>query len=57
MISQVDRTRSVADPGGGNGVKGAHAPWSCNLVIKKMAVKGGNIDFMFHAPPGRWIRY
>ena len=50
----------VADPRG-------RAPWHpprprpCKkIVIKKMAAKGGRIDFMFLAPhplPGHWIRY
>ena len=38
---------SVADPGGG--CRGGRGPPA--LVIKKMAAKGGPIDFMFLAPP------
>ena len=38
----------VADPG--EGVRGQWTPGPVKLVIKKMAAKGGHIDFMFLPP-------
>ena len=50
---------TVADPGGGG--KGAIAhPGPVKISHKKMAAKGGCMDFMFLGPylrPGHWIRY
>ena len=57
FISQKNRViKAVADPGG----RGGHAPPDpVKISHKKMATKGGRIDFMFLAPPlpGCWIRY
>ena len=49
------RTNAVVDPGG---AEGAMAPSPVQISHKKMAAKGGHIDFMFLAPlpPRRWIR-
>ena len=40
----------VADPGGGRGGHGP-PPGPVKIGHKKMATKGGRIDFMFLAPP------
>ena len=42
------RTNAVVDPGG---AEGAMAPSPVQISHKKMAAKGGHIDFMFLAPP------
>ena len=42
---------SVADPGGAEGAMAPHS--SVQISHKKMAAKGGHIDFMFLGPPTR----
>ena len=48
LLHRCSPPTAVADPGG----RGSHAPpGPVKITPKKMATKGGHIDFMFLAPP------
>ena len=45
--------QAVAGPGGGGAMDHTPPPGAVKIVIKNMAAEGGDIDFMFLAPPAR----